>query len=1367
MRLSRFCLGSSAILLLAACANDFDTSRSIPDRGTVGEELYGVLCDRVGAQALHEDLTGASFKGICHKDLVTHAYTDHVDQTALPQASPTAVDDQGHPVSVDAQTTNRAHAVNRIEALARRRGDLIASLDATFPDIKVAVKDIHNSDAAKSCLPPSGPGERKLSDELSDLLGRFQDLYNDGTIPQSTESLARVFDAIKASPDAQSALAQFSSRQGYRPLGVTLGAARPIVAYPGLRDLVNTVVAQLSSDSQPYLFKDGKHQIVPGPSYPQFQKMIDVAHHEMFYAKADPTPAPLKTLAVDNSVGNRLVLNRARTDLEVLQTLFYAQDNAFGAGNPQPIVKRDSHGFAKVALVNNAVPLPFIDKNGDGEADTDALGRFVTADGLPPPTPFLAPDGPSTGARDNCGRLKRDGAIGGGSSDGGSADGGASQSITDQLCGANDSSLTYEYIDTAHVFAGSLIHDLKPLTNPDPAANHETLMYALAGAHNLFGQRDGSAATQRCYLTDATDPTKCADPASIISYDAFHPESSPLVDLVYALGQIMGDPTVDDTLVYAEQLFQKHEGDVARLAGDGLAMKNNANADTEAKLPAKSVFWDEMIDTTIKIEQEPGLLEDVLRALGDDRTQQLGTIFSNYMSFNDRITYDHKNLNGKAFNATLNAVGDMATPVDRTKPDTGFNRSAFQRFLSLIHDTNGVTACNKDQAVVHAQGIPLLGKADICNGNLCSLGASKFKECEVFKIDNLAKFYLQSIIGKANMYFRPSILRNGILGIGAASIDVIEQSSGIGLNANDFDGFWDKDTSSKVFRPRPQWLNRLVFFDVKNDATPPTQNFLNGLQSIDIDNDLQKLPDISNIGTAVCPERIIDDPVPDAPDASPDKKVHGLRTCDPTKGQYLAQRGADTIFVWEQFGFYDSITPLLTAFANHDREDLFIELMEDIYAHWADDKGTDQECLISQDPNAKYKTCSKDGLVSYEPLLTKQFAGDFLPALHDLEKTLSTTSVAHCTALDTTVDPATNKPKNTCSATSALDGIGVLAAATRALLDPVTAKNAGLVDRTGKPTTARNDGTTNAQVTPIYLLLNALNGMDAAFANDPDRLAQWRLARSQLVDQFLGVTGTGPGSTFTNVSVPKIVPTVIDMTRAQLFSHCPQSFTPPYPRCDWARDQLTTLLSNVVRGPTFSASLDLLEAVRKDDNARRQVGLLVQYLLDSASKNDALPAALASTNDILQLLQDDTNLVPLYHVLAKSLERSQVDASGNITQKSVLDAQLALLGRVAGRAGTSGVESCKDELDPNQVLTIALGNLVTPMTAANGQQELTPLQVIMDVIGDVNRDAPEKTDKLLPADYASIADNVSDFMLNKERGLEQFYEIVRQGTSKE
>ena len=91
-------------------------------------------------------------------------------------------------------------------------------------------------------------------------------------------------------------------------------------------------------------------------------------------------------------------------------------------------------------------------------------------------------------------------------------------------------------------------------------------------------------------------------------------------------------------------------------------------------------------------------------------------------------------------------------------------------------------------------------------------------------------------------------------------------------------------------------------------------------------------------------------------------------------------------------------------------------------------------------------------------------------------------------------------------------------------------------------------------------------------------------------------------------------------------------------------------------------------------------------------------------------------------------------------------------------------EDCSQEIDPNQVLTIALQNLVTPMTGPGALKGETPLQVIVDSIADVNRATPESATKLSPTDYLSIASNVSDFMSSPTSGLEQFYAIIRQGT---
>src|SRR5215831_3237691 len=127
----------------SACANDFDTSRVTPKRGTLGEELFGVICDRVSGQALREDLAGESFKPVCHK-AADGTYADHVDVSRLPAPNAGAVDTSGNPVTVDKQNADRARSIARIETLAKRRAELIAAFDAAMPDMQIAIKDLKN-----------------------------------------------------------------------------------------------------------------------------------------------------------------------------------------------------------------------------------------------------------------------------------------------------------------------------------------------------------------------------------------------------------------------------------------------------------------------------------------------------------------------------------------------------------------------------------------------------------------------------------------------------------------------------------------------------------------------------------------------------------------------------------------------------------------------------------------------------------------------------------------------------------------------------------------------------------------------------------------------------------------------------------------------------------------------------------------------------------------------------------------------------------------------------------------------------------------------------------------------------------------------
>ncbi len=1283
------------------CSHELDTERTAEARGSVGEEMYGVICDRVGAQALREDLTGESFRNVCHRS-PGGEFSDEVDQSKLPAMDPEAVDVEGNPVSVEKQREDRDRAVGRIQALARRRRDVIRALDATFPDVRVPVKDLDNPDPTESCKSPK-KGEGLLTHQLADMLGRMGALYNDDTIPHSTQSLARVVEAFKASPEAQTAWTRLSAREGYRPIETALGAARPIVSYPRLRDVANASLRLLSADSNPYAFDakfdaDGRRIPVPGPGNAALNKMLEAAHEELLEMKVDPQAPPL-VVNKDAQTGRQL-LSRPRENLEVMQELLFTWDPAFGGADAKSrfIVRRDRRGYA--ALAGGVVRAPFVDADKDGLPDVDELGRFVTADRSTIPSPFAVATAEG-GSRDALGRAV-----------------------------AGDS-LLYDYLDTSHTFVAQTLLDARALSSPD--LDKDALQGALGGLHVAVGPRTRATKTYR---------------NKTLQYDGIDVAKSPLLDLVHALGVVLSDRNADATLALVRELFVANPSQMARMTGAILQARNIANAHEEAKIPREATFWDENLELMGEVAKVrgsapgEGLLEDILRALAAPETAELGNSLSQFAAFRDQITYNRNDVNGPPFNMSTGSLAPPQMPVDRDQPLTGNNRSIMYRFLQTMADTDGVTACNKPDAVVHATLGPINVRMPI--------GSGGYQECEVFKVGNLAEFYVSAIAeahrfpwGKGAFYLRNDTLRDGILGIGAATVGLMENSSGLS-------GYWTPE-DSRVLAPKPEYLNRLVFFDLANDS--PSEGLLNFKTNRFI-RDLQG----TTIGTAVCPERVISDPIPSAPDASPDGLIHGLRNC--AEGQWLQQRGKDALFPLEHYNFFRTIKPLAEAFAKYGREDLFVKLNVAIYKHWPGAEATSADCQLATGP------CPRSGMNSYEGLLAEVFATDVFPALSELARALQALQVQRCAATDPTT--------KACTSSTTVSGLEIAAESARATMDPDYARNVlRLMDRHGRANALRNDGTMGMQVTPAYLVANALAAVDKAFDDyeaqhpeEPGRRADWRKARSVLADQFLGTTGIRSTSSFSNPSILKMTPMLVDMLRGQLLAHCPQSFTPPYDQCQWAREELAKKAEQSLGGPLVGSGLTMMDAIRRDPEGRRQMALMTQYLLDAASDNDALASMLASANDIVQLLQDEENLVPLLHVMAQAMDASERDASGRITKKSLVDAQMALVARISGKYyDRDGQEICAKEVDPNQVLAVALGNLLRPIKDGELKGQ-SPLDVLVDVVADVNRVDPTQTytGKLAKTDYDSVSRNVVEFLSDKERGLEQFYEVIRNGT---
>ncbi len=1259
-------VGLLAVALSAAsCQEELDTTRQAPAKATLGDDIYGVLCDRLGAGSITEDLSGQSYHGICHYD-AEGKYRDAVDASVLPA------------VRGDAAKRARSLSIAKMETLARRRGDVIRALNAAFPDTKIP--------------DPTRDGKTiALHDALMSLGQTLTPLYEenpydpsakDALLPQSTKSLGRLFAGIMNSDAARKSLASIWGRQGYRPFQVGLGAVRPALAYPKLRDLAKASVAVLGPD---------------GVAVPELQQLLTVSKREL--STSTPVVAPLPVYQVDAATAQP---NRPRTNVEVTTAILVAQDPSFAASPDEPpryISLRDKRGFV-VPIGNNpgapgTVAAPFADADGDGFADVDAFGRFVDGSGQPAPlpTPFAIP-GLETGPTDPFGRPETP---------------------------------LYQYIDTSRALTGSLARNLVPLvdatqygTPGDPEAfksEHETLMYALGGTYALFGDREDAQYDYAKDL-DANGQPACSGDC-LVDYQRFRAEDSPLPDLFHALGQVLADEDSDAILLSLIDLLENHEQVVARLLGAALRVKEIADehdalaaqgTEPRAELAYETPIWDEMAEVLARVTDRPGLTTKLIQALADDgivtphgTSKHMGDTIARFVEMRDELTYDQQNINGPAENLTdgNGSTADMKHPVDRTQPASGKNRSCMQRSLQAMYDANLVKACNKEGAKVATSfGVdwPLVGD---------------YAECELFQFDNLATFYLDATLPdwhpkKSKLTIKSNVLNALLSFLGQSNGDqLLEDSAGItGLTQH----------------PSPAALNRLVFFGADSSEYPnmPDHDFVN--QGSQTNNFVSS--SIEPVAPVVC-----------------DKKPNGVGHCS-NMNDLFRLRDANTLFLWERLGFLDYMQPVVMAFAseacssdlsvcdqnNVDGELIFLDLMTVLHHHWSG-KDHGPECNKSGTAKTNVRYCSEAGVSNYEPLLADAFATDIVPALHEFAVTAAELSKI-------TVQRGADTGQT-------VTGAEILEKVTKILFDPKYAASVNMVDRQGNKQARWVDGQTRPQLTAFNLFTDALHKIDTRFDAAPDgaeRKAQWKRARSQLVDQFLAVDGSGTSAQFKNRGTARTLVSVLKVVREQLNANCPAREAGQ--SCTWAKKDLADKLEQTMSGPMFAAMMDLQEQIRADEGARRELERFLGYILEAASEGDALQATLASMSDLLQVLADDGSMSPIFQAIATAAS-PQDDQAG----PGCADTTIKMLKAVID-----------ERYDKYHVLDHVLPNLVTPMDDGAG---LSPVEVFIDVIADVHRIDASRTDALDDEDYKAIMRSVHEFMTSENRGLEQFYYIVQ------
>jgi hypothetical protein len=1114
--------------------------------------------------------------------------------------NPTDVDfSRARPVcegtSMDPCTSASGGVGPRVCAMAAKRAAVVQALDRVVPSALYAPMDR----MLVQLLPLYGPQDGRF------VAGAMVDLA-DGTrapaedlLPRMTRGMSGLMRAMARDEEVVSAISRVSFREGTRPLRLALGTTQALLSYPRLGTTLERTMNLLREE------RPGRPA---GAGNPQLNILMDVARAEMATAQTSRPDA-------------------TGTTLDALMDLVFRTDDALSTGKPRLIVRRDAVGMPRVArAMDGSLPTPFVDGNSDGNADS-MDGRYVAGGrALNVPSPFATTNSERGVNRDAEGRAM------------------------------TNLGPMYEYVDMDRTVLGALMRDSRSLVNP---ANNTALRLA-RGASVLFGPRrmatgERNAVDVPCPNDDNPDARCHLPPVQYSQFDSSG--SAPALDLVHALGILMGHREVDATLGTAEALMTNHTGLLARSLAALLEVDRVADMTPNARMAATATIYDDLMDILKDVARKPGLLEDLLAAVEDPATEQWMRAFAVFASHKDRIEPDWSS--AARMNAPLNSR-TFSQRVDYARPDTtdhrvaadgiasygpNDNRSVFQRFLHLVYDLDGVRMCNKTGARITATVLGL---------NVTLPGT--YAECEVFEVPDSAVFYLQTVIsngdasGPGRLELKPSFI--GALARSPISAGLFESTL---ASSSQIDGF--------DLTPNPQAVNRMVF-----------------------------APDARRTGLF----RDLLDP-PRTRDGRPIREVH-----------------PGTIFAWETNNFYDGLRPLARAFNRHEGGlKLFVRMMSWLHLHWATAAAGQYQ---STNPTAAFFSKMSGGR-EYEPIFAAAMRGDLPAATRELVRVLPTIRVG------------------------ARTGREAIANAVRMVVDP--GQFANIAYRDGRTSTTRSDGMTRVdQPSLFYLFADAFNAMDTQFERDPMARAAWEGARSDLIDTFVGTTGSGATTQFSNRQIPVVSRLALQWARRRIAAHQMAGDLDP-----WARG-LARRAAETTSGPSFASAYDLLVVLDSDPMARQAAGDMLSWLLDDSGTNADNPfgLTLSAAGDLVQMLRVDQDIVPILRAAAPAFQRRMNSVEGTEIPDGLLPASLRMLDR-------------SRDYDTDHVLDRVLINLVTRPNAMSPGDE--PISVLGDAIAENVRVTPNEGKPLSRDDVRRMFEQVDSFFSDRSRGLEQFYYIVQ------
>ncbi|HEX5656049.1 MAG TPA: hypothetical protein VFX59_02595 [Polyangiales bacterium] len=793
---------------------------------------------------------------------------------------------------------------------------------------------------------------------------------------------------------------------------------------------------------------------------------------------------------------------------------------------------------------------------------------------------------------------------------------------------------------------------------------------------------------------------------------------SALMQFAHAATTLAKYPETITLLKALDALLTSNESEATAVAYAALAINERGKQHDEAKLNGPHELWDDLTAAAVRMSKRPGLIEGLIRSFAEPASAAQGKMFATWMRYSDELSYPNSpSTKPEDINAPV--ADKPMTRVDRDAPNVGFNRSIWQRTMSLINALNGQKVCNKKGGII---------KATTGIGELFfpAFRPEGYNECELAEIQDAVEVYSLALIDKGEIEINDAFaavlsdLGKG-LGISGNVGEIQESESGI-------KGFTDKPTPAAlarfIFAPRNEWVNNLF--------GPQLTNY-----KVDI---AQYEPN------ALFPMEALDDKTP----------LNGAPS------NFIAV-GKPLIKAFDDFELRMAPDPLSKPKLVDGY--MFGHLLSVLHQHWPLKSTTmcsemlshdSSGCTQSLDRNAPFYA-PQTGLASYEELLAEAFDDeDFVGVLSRASAALIKVSVA---------GPSGN-----------VDGAKALGDFLQRMVtvDPTLAKWTG--EKTTRSNLCQDDGAGGCvggvgkainELAPIHLLADALHAMDEVWAAEPERHEAWLQGRSDLVDQLLTTERSGSASNYKyqlrDRTAYEIVHPTLSWLAQQLERHQQANDLETWAIGGNGTEGLSERLAKVLRHPITAGVIDLLDAFWPEEDASGAFTEVVSYMTDESNES-TYRAMLTAIADSIMLLDRDNELSPAIQFAALALAPNVFEAIDGAelpnADKSTAYAALELTAGVVTILNDPKKNEFKKDGEPT-ALTKLLGNVVLATPT-----ERSALEVLIDAAADVNRTNVDATalDPLTAEEDRDVFGDVKLFLKDDksdQRSMERLYQVIQ------